>query len=111
MWFVFPQLRGLGRSRDADYYGISSLAEAQSYLSHAILGPRLVECTRIVNGVQNRSVDQIFDDTDSMKFSSCMTLFSQVDPNQSSFVEALDKYFGGHLDATTIDMLRQRNRQ
>lgn len=107
MWFIFPQLKGLGRSPDADYYGISSLAEAQSYLKDATLGPRLLECTRLVNDIQNRSIQHIFGHTDSMKFRSCMTLFSQVDPTQSLFMEALNKYFGGQPDALTIDLLRQ----
>lgn len=106
MWFIFPQLRGLGRSSEADYYGISSRAEAESYLNHATLGPRLLECTRLVNEVQNRSIQQIFGGIDSMKFRSCMTLFSQADPTQSLFMEALDKYFGGQRDALTLDLLR-----
>ena len=107
MWFIFPQLRGLGKSADADYYGISSLAEAQSYLSHPILGPRLLECTRLTNEVQNRSAKQIFGDTDAMKFRSCMTLFSQADPTQTLFVEAINKYFAGHPDTKTVNMLRE----
>lgn len=110
MWFIFPQLKGLGRSSDADYYGISSRAEAHSFLNHATLGPRLLECTRLVNEVQNSSIEQIFGDIDSTKFRSCMTLFSQADPTQSLFMEALDKYFGGKRDALTVDLLRKVHR-
>jgi uncharacterized protein (DUF1810 family) len=111
MWFIFPQLRGLGKSMNADYFGISSLAEAQSYLNHPILGPRLVQCTRLTNEVQNRSAKQIFGDTDSIKFRSCMTLFSQADPTQALFIEAIDKYFAGHPDTKTVNMLRDTKRQ
>lgn len=107
MWFIFPQMKGLGRSSDANYFGISSRAEAQSYLNHATLGPRLLECTRLVNEVQNRSIRQIFGEIDAIKFRSCMTLFLETDPNQMLFKEALEKYFSGQRDESTIDLLRR----
>lgn len=104
MWFVFPQLKGLGRSWMAEEFGISSLAEAEAYLQHAILGPRLRECTRLVNSVEGRSVEQIFGSIDSMKFRSSMTLFAQVSPGNEIFVSALEKYFDGKTDRRTLEL-------
>ncbi len=106
MWFVFPQLKGLGRSWMAEEFGISSLAEAEAYLQHAILGPRLRECTRLVNLVEGRSVEQIFGSVDSMKFRSSMTLFAQVALGNEIFVSALQKYFDGQGDRRTLELLR-----
>ena len=106
MWFVFPQLRGLGRSATAQHYGIGSLAEARAYLAHPVLGPRMVECTGLVNRVEGRSVHQIFGSPDDLKFHSSMTLFASADPEALAFREALGKRFGGALDALTIEMLR-----
>jgi uncharacterized protein (DUF1810 family) len=93
MWFVFPQLKGLGHSAMANRYGISSLAEAEAYLQHPILGPRLRECTRLVNLVEGRSIEQIFGSPDDLKFRSCMELFAQASPANEIFVSALKKYF------------------
>ena len=106
MWFVFPQLRGLGRSAMAQHYGIGSLAEARAYLEHPVLGPRLVECTELVNRIEGRSVHQIFGSPDDLKFHSSMTLFASADPDAPVFREALGKYFGGALDASTVEKLR-----
>ena len=106
MWFVFPQLRGLGRSPTALRYGIGSLAEAKAYLAHAVLGPRLVECTGLVNKVEGRSVHQIFGSPDDLKFHSSMTLFASADPEALAFREALGKHFSGALDAPTVEKLR-----
>src|ERR1700674_3235264 len=78
MWFVFPQIKGLGHSSMARKFGISSRAEAEAYLAHPILGSRLTECTQLVNLVEGRSIEEIFGDVDAMKFRSSMTLFSQV---------------------------------
>ena len=103
MWFVFPQLRNLGRSATAQHYGIGSMAEAQAYLAHPVLGPRLVECTELVNRVEGRSVHQIFGSPDDLKFRSSMTLFSLVDPDAAAFRDALRKYFGGAPDSRTTD--------
>jgi uncharacterized protein (DUF1810 family) len=105
MWFIFPQLRGLGRSQMADFYGLGSRAEAQAYLNHPVLGPRLLECTELVNAVEGRSIAAILGNPDDMKFRSSMTLFSVVDPGQPAFLQALEKYFGGEPDQRTIDLL------
>jgi uncharacterized protein (DUF1810 family) len=94
MWFVFPQLKGLGHSATANRYGIASLAETEAYLQHPILGPRLRECTRLVNLIEGRTIQQIFGYPDDLKFRSCMTLFAQAAPDNETFVDALKKYFG-----------------
>ena len=106
MWFVFPQLRGLGRSAMAQHYGIGSLAEARTYLEHPVLGPRLIECTELVNRVEGQSIHQVFGSPDDLKFHSSMTLFASAAPDAPVFCEALRKYFGGALDAPTIEKLR-----
>jgi uncharacterized protein (DUF1810 family) len=106
MWFVFPQLRGLGRSATAQRYGIGSLDEARAYLAHPVLGPRLVECTGLVNRVEGRSAYEIFGSPDDLKFRSSMTLFASADPEALAFLEALGKHFGGALDALTVEKLR-----
>lgn len=106
MWFVFPQLRGLGYSSMANFYGIASLHEARAYLAHPLLGPRLDRCTRIVLDLEDRSLHQIFGSPDDMKFQSSMTLFAlaAADP-VSSFHKALDRWCGGVLDAQTLRLL------
>ena len=91
MWFVFPQLKGLGHSAMAHRYGIASLAEAEAYIKHPILGLRLRECTRLVNLVEGRSIEQIFGYPDDLKFRSCMTLFVQADDGQRDLCERLEK--------------------
>jgi uncharacterized protein (DUF1810 family) len=106
MWFVFPQLQGLGHSWMADKFGISSRDEAEAYRGHSILGRRLKECTRLVNLVEGRSIDQIFGYPDNLKFRSSMTLFSCVEPDSDVFVTALQKYFGGQPDRVTLERLR-----
>ena len=98
MWFVFPQLKGLGYSWMAHKFGISSLAEAEAYLAHPILGSRLIECTRLVNLIEGRSIEAIFGDVDTLKFRSSMTLFAQVAGDVSVFADALRKYFAGRAD-------------
>jgi len=105
MWFVFPQLRVLGRSATALRYGIGSLAEAKAYLAHPVLGPRLAECTELVNRVEGRSVHQIFGSPDDLKFHSSMTLFASADPEAPAFRDALTKYFEGAPDQLTSDEL------
>ena len=105
MWFVFPQLRGLGRSPMAERYGITSRAEALAYLRHPVLGPRLVTCTSLVNDVEDRPLSAILGSPDDRKFLSSMTLFAQVAPRASEFVEALRKYADGQLDAATMTRL------
>lgn len=106
MWFVFPQIAGLGHSAMAQRYAISSLREAEAYLKHPILGSRLRECTRLVFQVDGKSAYKILGSPDDMKFRSCMTLFSRAAPQETIFVEALMKYFGGAEDQATAARLR-----
>jgi len=102
MWFIFPQLRGLGHSPMATKFGISSRQEAEAYLEHLILGRRLTECTRLVNLVEGRSINQIFGSPDDLKFRSSMTLFATAAPDHQVFQNALQKYFGGEPDRLTL---------
>ncbi|UXA04645.1 DUF1810 domain-containing protein [Mycobacterium sp. SMC-2] len=105
MWFVFPQLRGLGGSPTAVHYGISSLDEARAYLRHEILGPRLHECARLVNEVQHRSVGDIFGSPDDLKLCSSMTLFAHATTDNEDFLAVLDKYYDGRQDQLTLQRL------
>jgi uncharacterized protein (DUF1810 family) len=107
MWYVFPQLRGLGWSPKAQHYGISSLAEAQAYLAHPMLGPRLIECVTLVLGVEGRTVVQIFGYPDCLKLRSCLTLFSAATLNCQVFAEALARYHGGQGDPLTLERLER----
>jgi uncharacterized protein (DUF1810 family) len=104
MWFVFPQLAGLGFSHRAQFYGIASLDEARAYLAHPVLGPRLVECTELVNAVEGRTAHDIFGSPDDVKFRSSMTLFALAAP-EAVFDAALAKYFGGERDGRTLELL------
>jgi uncharacterized protein (DUF1810 family) len=104
MWFIFPQLRGLGSSPTATKFGISSRQEAEAFLKHPVLGPRLEECTRLVNHVEGRSIEQIFGYPDDLKFRSSMTLFRIAAANNRIFNYALEKYFEGEADPLTLDM-------
>jgi uncharacterized protein (DUF1810 family) len=105
MWFVFPQLSGLGHSSMSRHYAIASLEEAAAYLKHPILGPRLVECSDLVNRVKDRSVSQIFGNPDDLKFHSCMTLFSFVEGSDPVFRNALAQHFDGSPDLATTERL------
>jgi uncharacterized protein (DUF1810 family) len=105
MWFIFPQIRGLGRSPVSIQFGISSPEEAAAYLQHPVLGPRLKECTRLVLHVKRRSAEEIFGSPDDMKFRSSMTLFAQVSPDDDIFARALQQYFDGAPDQLTLDRL------
>ena len=105
MWFVFPQLEGLGRSAIARHFGIASKAEAEAYWKHPVLGPRLKECSELVLAVPGKSVLQIFGSTDALKFRSSMTLFAQVAPDEPVFTRALARYFGGDPDQRTLELL------
>ena len=102
MWFIFPQLKGLGHSAMALQYGIASSEEAEAYLRHRLLGPRLAECTALVNAVDGRSVEQLFGYPDCLKFHSSMTLFALVAPEEKIFATALQKYFAGQPDQATL---------
>jgi uncharacterized protein (DUF1810 family) len=95
MWFIFPQIAGLGRSATAQTYAISNLAEAQAYLAHPVLGPRLVECTEILASHRGLSAEQIFGGIDAIKLRSSMTLFARADPDQAIFSQVIDQYFAG----------------
>ena len=105
MWFIFPQLKGLGYSVMATTYGISGHEEALAYLQHPVLGPRLTECTKLVNAVEHRSITAILGSPDDVKFHSSMTLFSIAAPKEPIFKLALQKYFAGQTDERTVAML------
>src|SRR6202030_650213 len=106
MWFIFPQIEGLGSSPLARKFAISSLAEAAAYLAHPVLGPRLTECTRLINLVEGRPIEQIFGYPDDLKFRSSMTLFARATPDNRVFLDALQKYFKGEFDPTTLSRLQ-----
>jgi uncharacterized protein (DUF1810 family) len=104
MWFIFPQIAGLGRSAMAQAYAISDLAEAQAYLAHPILGPRLIECAEVVAAQQGRSAEQIFGGIDAIKLRSSMTLFAQAASDQTIFQQVIDQYYDGQ-DPQTVRRL------
>jgi uncharacterized protein (DUF1810 family) len=105
MWYVFPQYNGLGFSPTARRYAIKSVAEAEAYLAHPVLGPRLVACAEAALGVQGRSASEVFGSPDDLKLRSCATLFAQVSPAGSVFERLLGKYFGGRRDDQTLRLL------
>jgi uncharacterized protein (DUF1810 family) len=119
MWFVFPQLKGLGSSATARHFAIASLEEARAYLAHPVLGPRLRQCTQLVNRLEDRSVEEIFGYPDHLKFRSCVTLFGRAAADAARetgaaggdaggaqpFREALERYFGGEEDPLTLRLL------
>jgi len=105
MWYIFPQIQGLGRSATAELYAIQSKDEAIAYLYHPVLGPRLVQCTKTVNGHAHLTAEQIFGYTDTLKFRSCMTLFEKVASDKTPFTEALKKFYRGEPDARTLLIL------
>ena len=108
MWFIFPQLRGLGQSPTARRFAISDIGEATAYLDHPILGNRLRECTQLVNAIEGRSVREIFGYPDFLKFRSCMTLFGRAAKDSGIFAAALSKYFEGDEDPVTLRLLHAR---
>ena len=105
MWYIFPQIAGLGHSPTAQYYAIQSRAEAEHYLAHPILGPRLRECTAAVLATTGRTAWEIFGSPDDLKLRSCMTLFAAVAEPDSSFAQVLDAYFQGEADQQTLRRL------
>jgi len=107
MWFIFPQLRGLGRSATARHFGLGSLAEARAYLRHPLLGPRLRECAALLGALHGRSAPDIFGDVDTMKLASCLTLFEQAAPEEALWTDLLAQYFDGQRDGTTLALLRE----
>ena len=108
MWFVFPQVAGLGSSRMSRRYAISSREEAKAYLAHSTLGPRLRECTEIVNGIEGRSANDIFGSPDDLKFRSSMTLFDAVADDPTPFRTALERYYDNTPDQKTLQFLSER---
>jgi uncharacterized protein (DUF1810 family) len=102
MWFIFPQIAGLGQSPMSIRFAIASLEEAQAYLAHPVLGPRLRECTRLTLDVEGKSAREIFGSIDEMKFRSSMTLFARAAPDEDLFQRCIDKYFAGASDPATL---------
>lgn len=106
MWFIFPQIAGLGRSPMAERFAISSLEEARAYLDHPVLGKRLRECTQAVMDVEGKTAHAVFGFPDEMKFRSCMTLFARAATDDEIFGEVLEKYFSGESDRLTVEKLK-----
>jgi uncharacterized protein (DUF1810 family) len=102
MWFIFPQIVGLGRSAIAQRFALASLEEASAYLAHPVLGRRLRECAMLVAGISGRSITEIFGNPDDMKFRSSMTLFARAGPDEPIFATCLRQYFGGEPDPQTL---------
>ena len=111
IWFIFPQIAGLGHSAMAQQFAIDSLDEAKAYLKHPVLGPRLHECTQLVLDVHGRSAEEIFGYPDHLKFRSCMTLFLTAATDNTLFKNALLKYFDGQPDQKTLDILAHHHSQ
>ena len=105
MWFVFPQIAGLGHSAMAQAYAIGSLDEARAYLAHPVLGARLRDCTRLANAIAHGSAREVFGSPDDLKFQACMTLFAQVADAGDPFQAALGRYFGGQPHAASLERL------
>src|SRR5579864_6057015 len=105
MWFVFPQIAGLGYSPTARTYAITSLAEARAYLAHPVLGARLTECAGVLAGLHGRTAEQVFGEVDAMKLCSSMTLFLHADPAEAVFRQVLEQYFGGMTDPATEERI------
>jgi uncharacterized protein (DUF1810 family) len=105
IWFVFPQLRGLGRSDMSRFYAIESVDEARAYLAHAVLGPRLLVCSRLLLAVPGRSADEILGPIDAVKVRSCVTLFQRAAPDEPVFREVLDRFYDGLPDEVTLALL------
>ena len=105
MWFVLPQLAGLGRSETARHYAVSGLDEARAYLAHPVLGPRLVECARTLEGLQTPDAAAVLGPVDAQKLRSSMTLFARADARQAAFQQVLDRYFDGEPDGATLALL------
>jgi len=107
MWFIFPQLKGLGFSETAQRFAIASREEAEAYLAHPMLGPRLSECTELVTRIEGRIASEIFGYPDDLKFRSCMTLFAHATSENEVFMQALAKYFGSEFDPATLKLFQQ----
>jgi uncharacterized protein (DUF1810 family) len=107
IWFIFPQLTGLGHSPMSRQFGIASQDEARRYLGHPVLGARLRECLQLLLGLPTQDIDSILGYPDNLKFRSCVTLFTTIAPHEALFQAALDKFFAGQPDALTLDLLRE----
>ena len=105
MWFVFPQIAGLGRSSTARAFAIASLAEARAYLVHPVLGPRLIDCAATVAAIHDRTAEEILGAIDAVKLRSSMTLFLRADPGQPVWAQVLDRYYDGVADERTDQLL------
>jgi uncharacterized protein (DUF1810 family) len=105
IWYVFPQLRELGRSQTARKFGINGRGEASAYMAHPVLGPRLVECVHAILAHSDRGAVEILGDIDAMKLRSCLTLFSEVAPNETTFSKALTAFYQGEPDRETLRLL------
>jgi uncharacterized protein (DUF1810 family) len=105
MWFIFPQIAGLGHSAMAQKFAIASADEAAAYLAHPLLGPRLRECSALVAAIDDKEIEDIFEPPDNLKFHSSMTLFSEVAPDEAVFQDCINKFFDGVPDQATIDRL------
>lgn len=108
MWFIFPQIEGLGYSSTAKYYSIKSIEEAKEYVAHPVLGKRLLECSNILLNIKGKSADEIFGYPDNMKLRSSMTLFNFVAPEHKVFADVLEKYFAGEPDEKTLSILQKK---
>ena len=107
MWFIFPQIEGLGHSSTAKYYSIKTIEEAKEYITHPILGKRLLECSNIILEIENKSADDIFGYPDNAKLKSSITLFNSVSPEHKVFADVLKKYFLGKPDDQTLSILQK----
>jgi uncharacterized protein (DUF1810 family) len=105
MWFIFPQIGGLGQSAMSTHFAIGSLDEAKAYLMHPVFGPRLRECARLALDVEGKTARDLFGAIDEMKFRSSMTLFARAQPDEDLFQRCVDKYFGGEADRATLARL------
>jgi uncharacterized protein (DUF1810 family) len=110
MWFIFPQLAGLGYSAVAQRYAIRSWSEAEAYLAHSLLGPRLIACAEAALAIEQRTAHHVFGTPDDLKLRSCATLFAQVAPDEPVFPRLLDRYYDGQPDARTLALLEKARR-
>lgn len=109
MWFIFPQLAGLGRSAMAQRFALTSAEEAFRYFTHPVLGPRLRECVHLLLALRTNDIETVLDHPDELKLRSSLTLFATVVPDEPLFQRVLNKYYGGNPDSLTLDLLRQHN--
>ncbi len=108
MWYVFPQIEGLGSTDSARYFAIVSLDEARAYIAHPVLGMRLLECSRALMATESRTAEEVLGSTDAKKLRSCMTLFMRAAPDEPLFGQVLDRFFDGRPDERTHEILRDQ---